>query len=131
MHVKIWIGIMLGGAIGATARYATGGWVQSLMSRGPSALFPWGTLCVNALGCLLMGFLFPLLMQRGVSAEVRMAVLVGLLGAFTTWSSFGIETLNMLRDDQWRWALAYVFGTNAACFLAVWLGYRVASAILG
>ena len=119
--------IALGGAVGAVSRYGLAGWVQSAVDR-PSAhgaaLFPWGTLTVNVIGCLLMGALAPLLLKE-VSTEYRVMILVGVLGAFTTWSSFGYETITMLSDGQFRFAAGYVAATNVGCLAAVWIGYRL------
>jgi len=130
VHFKIWIGLALGGAFGACGRYLTSTLVQSLASQRATATFPWGTLSVNVLGCLLMGFLYPWFLERNLPQEYRVAILTGLLGAFTTWSSFGVETVNLLNDGQWGWAALNVFGTNAACFTAVMAGYRIAQIVL-
>lgn len=92
--------------------------------------FPWGTTSVNVLGCLLMGILVPILLQR-VRPDYRDMVLVGFLGAFTTWSSFGYETIRFLNDGQTRAALTYVLVTNAACLFSVWFGYRLATRLIG
>ena len=108
--------------MGAVLRYGISGWVQ----QGARSTFPWGTMAVNVLGCLLMGALARALFDASVlRPEYRMAILVGGLGAFTTFSTFGYDTLGLLNDGQVRQAAFYVLGTNAACLVAVWLGYRV------
>ncbi len=118
-----WIGLGAGGAVGAILRYTLSGWVQ----QRAAGTFPWGIMAVNVLGCLLMGLLGKYLIDATtLRPEYRTALLVGVLGAFTTFSTFASDTLGMLNDGQWRSAAAYVLGTNAACFLAVWLGYRCA-----
>jgi CrcB protein len=123
--------IGLGGAVGAVTRYGLAGWAQSLADRPTAtALFPWGTLSVNVIGCLLMGLLAPLLLKE-VSTEYRLMIMVGMLGAFTTWSSFGYETITMLSDGQFRYAAAYVAATNVACLAAVWIGYRLIERFAG
>jgi CrcB protein len=118
--------IAAGGAVGAVLRYGVGGWTQQLFATRTSAVFPWGTLAVNVLGCLCMGVLAPVLFEKSLlRPEYRTAVLVGLLGAFTTWSSFGYETVRLVNDGELRLAAGYVLGTNAGCLAAVWLAYRV------
>lgn len=119
--------IAAGGAAGALARYLLSGWVQ----QRAAGFFPWGTLAVNVLGCLLMGVLAKLLFDASLlRTEYRTAILVGVLGAFTTFSTFGYETLMLLNDGQYKPAIAYVLLTNASCFLAVWIGYRTSETLL-
>ena len=114
----------LGGAFGSIARYLVSGWVQAA-SKNPS--FPFGTLTVNLIGCLIIGFLAQLAEARGVfTPEARALVFVGILGGFTTFSSFGNETLNLARGGELWNALANV-GLNVAIGLfAVWLGRSIA-----
>jgi CrcB protein len=120
----LWVAI--GGAAGAVTRYAVGGWVQRLLQDRSAGAFPWGTLLINVTGCALMGLLAPVLFERSLARpELRMAILVGFLGAYTTWSTFSYETLRFLNDGDFRHALYYALGTNAGCFLAVWLAYHV------
>lgn len=89
------IAIAGGGALGALARFWVSGAVYRLLGRG----FPWGTLAVNVMGSFLMGLLFVLFLERlATGAELRSAVLVGFLGAFTTFSSFSIETLTLVQE---------------------------------
>ena len=95
--------IAIGGGLGALARYGLSGLVQ-----GRGAAFPWGTLAVNAIGCLLIGALF-----ERVAADARAFVVVGVLGGFTTFSAFGHETVELLRGGQLNLALANV-GLNVA-----------------
>lgn len=129
MWTVIWIAV--GGATGAVTRYGVGGAVQRMFADRPGALFPWGTLLINVTGCALMGLLMPLLLERSLlQAPHRMGVLVGFLGAYTTWSTFSIETLNLLNDGDYRHALYYALGTNVGCFVAVWLAYRLSQWML-
>lgn len=120
-----WLLIAVGGAVGAVARYAVSGWVQPRFL----STFPWGTLTVNVVGCLLMGLLFPILTARMQDAY-RMMILVGFLGALTTWSTFGYETIALLNDGDFRAAGLNVLVTNLACLSSVWLGYRVAERLV-
>ena len=116
--------IALGGAGGTIARYAVSGWAQRLTG---GAVVPVGTLTVNVAGCLLIGVLgFALSGAVLVREEYRVALLVGVLGGFTTFSSFGYETLSLLNDGQVGRAAANVLLNNGAGLVAVWLGYRLA-----
>lgn len=129
MSNVLWIAV--GGALGAVTRYGVGGVVQNVLRGRPGEAFPWGTLLINVTGCLLMGLLTPLFLERSVlRPEFRMAILVGFLGAYTTWSTFSIETLRFLNNGDWRRAMGYAIGTNAGCFLAVWLAYRVMERVI-
>lgn len=110
----------LGGFVGAIGRYALGGGVHRLF---PAAHFPWGTLTVNVLGCLLMGVLGAAADVRGVlSPEARTLLMIGTLGGFTTFSSFAYETLSLARDGQSLGMLGNVVLHFGLCLLAVWLG---------
>ena len=114
----------LGGAIGSASRYLVSSWVQSV-SRNID--FPFGTLTVNLVGCFVIGFLSQLAETRGVfTPEARAFVFVGILGGFTTFSSFGNETVNLMRDGQMSYALANI-GANVILGLAlVWFGRMAA-----
>jgi CrcB protein len=119
--------LAVGGAVGTLCRYGLSGWVQGRARTS----FPWGTMSVNVLGCLAIGVLGCLLADRGaLRPEYRTAILVGVLGGFTTFSSFGYETLRMLNDRDLARAGLYVVGTNLACLAAVWIGYRVTEKLL-
>jgi fluoride exporter len=106
------------GALGTLARYGVAGVVQ----RALGGAFPWGTLVVNAVGCLLFGLVWALAEERMViSGETRAILLVGFMGAFTTFSTFAFETSAMLRDAEWSFALANVLSQNVlgiVCFFA-------------
>ena len=120
--------IALGGSAGALMRYVVSGWGQALVG----GWFPLGTLVVNVVGCLVIGaagayFAGPQLVRE----EYRLALLVGVLGAFTTFSTFGWETLSLVRDGEMKLALANVLLTNALALLAVWIGYRLTESWFG
>ena len=120
--------IFVGGGCGSVLRYLAGGWAQRL-TTGP---FPAGTLAVNITGCLLIGFLTPLLTGHYLMREeYRIAILVGLLGGFTTFSTFAMETVSLTGDRQWRLAALNVLLSNGLGLAAAWLGSRTASAIYG
>ena len=115
--------IAAGGALGSVLRYGLSTWVHTLAGRG----FPYGTLTVNVFGCLVMGLAFVLLVERvGESAVLRAGLLIGVLGGFTTFSSFSIETINLIEQG----ALAKAAGNMAAslvlCLGATWLGVVLA-----
>jgi CrcB protein len=114
--------------IGAILRYGVGGLVHRLYE----GRFPLGTLLVNAAGCLAIGFLFTLSEDRGVlSANTRLFVFVGVLGGFTTYSSFGYETFTLMRDGLAAKALLNV-GANICLGLGgVWIGHVMARLIPG
>lgn len=113
------IAIAAGGAAGALFRFWVSTGVYSLMGRS----FPFGTLVVNVLGSLVMGFLYVLLLDRmTVAPELRAALLVGFLGAFTTFSTFSIETLNLIEQaDFFKAGLNMVLSVTA-CVAACWFG---------
>src|SRR5262245_45247633 len=120
--------IAAGGAFGSVSRYAVHGW----LSRWAGESFPFGTLAVNLLGCLLIGVLaaafagpFP------VREEYRLALTVGVLGGFTTFSAFGLETFRLADQKQHVAALAYVSVSVILGIAAVWLGYRAAERLFG
>ncbi|HEX5132302.1 MAG TPA: fluoride efflux transporter CrcB [Candidatus Krumholzibacteria bacterium] len=117
----------LGGFTGAVLRYLVAGWTQQATR---SVSFPYGTLAVNVLGCILIGGLSYLADSRGMfSAETRLFVFVGLLGGFTTFSTFGNETLNLFRDGQALLAGANIVGNVILCLAGVWAGRAGAFAI--
>jgi len=115
-----------GGFIGAVSRYLMGGLVQDRLG----ASFPFGTLAVNVAGCFLIGGLSELAEARAYLApETRAFLIIGLLGGFTTFSAFGNETVNLLRDREWAFACANVTAQVVLAIGAVWLGRSAAHAI--
>ena len=121
--MKIFL-IALFGAIGTLARYGLQGVVQIRMGGA----FPYGTLLINLSGCFLLGLIGQLTLNRMlISSDMRMAVSVGLLGGFTTFSSFGWETAKMLEDGEWLRASAYVSASVVAGLLLSVAGIRLAN----
>lgn len=113
----VWIG--LGGFFGATSRYHFEGWVSN---RWPTA-FPWGTFVVNVTGCFLLGFIFTLLTERFLPhPDLRTAVTIGFVGAYTTFSTFAFETLRLGEDGAVALALANVVASVVVGIVAVWIG---------
>jgi len=117
----------IGGFIGSVLRYLVSGWAQGLSQ---SLDFPYGTLTVNLVGCFVIGFLAQLAEARGVfTPEARLLVFIGLLGGFTTFSSFGNDTLNLARSGQTLNALVNVAANLVVGLLLVWLGRSAAHLI--
>jgi len=113
------IAIAGGGAVGALFRF----WVSSGVYRLLGQDFPYGTLAVNVLGSVAMGFLYVLLLERSTaSPELRGALLIGFLGAFTTFSSFSIETLNLVEQAELLKAGLNILLSVGACIVACWFG---------
>ena len=121
-----WISIAVGGAAGALLRYLVSGWAYALMGEG----FPWGTLSVNVIGSFLIGFLWRLFDQIAIAPNVRTLIFVGGLGAFTTFSTYGLESLNLLRSGQYKLGLLNMLGSNVLGILSVFLGFVAARAVL-
>ena len=120
--MKALIFIAAGGAVGAVLRYGVSVSVYSVVGRG----FPYGTLVVNVSGSLLMGVLSVLMLERfDVGPEWRAAVLIGVLGSFTTFSTFSIETLNLLEQGYMLRAMANIVLSVLVCLLAVWFGVLI------
>lgn len=113
--------VALGGALGSLLRYLLGAWVQGVSSPG----FPWSTFLVNALGSLLIGAVVRLSLEGALSGEARLFLAVGLLGGFTTFSTFSYETLALVQDGEVLLALAYALGSLLLGFILVYLGYRL------
>lgn len=120
------LAIAAGGAVGALLRFWLSNGVYALVGRG----FPYGTLVVNVLGSLAMGYLYILMIERlALAAEWRAFALVGLLGAFTTFSTFSIETVNLLQQADYAKAFANAVVSVVACVAAAFLGVIMARQI--
>lgn len=114
-----------GGFVGAIFRYGLSGFVQRSAAFGA---FPYGTLVVNMLGCLLIGITVGFIESRQlVNPELRSFILVGVLGGFTTYSTFGLETFALLRDADFLRATANVAIHVVLGLALVWIGYSLAS----
>ena len=115
--------IAAGGALGSVLRYGLSTWVHSFAGRG----FPYGTLAVNVLGCLAMGFLFVLLVERmGENSVLRAGLLIGVLGGFTTFSAFSIETFSLIEQGALVKATGNMAASLVLCIGATWLGVILA-----
>ena len=117
--------VALGGALGALARYGISGWVYDRMGEN----FPWGTLIVNLVGCLALGMVIRWLQVSAVSPEVRPFLTIGVLGAFTTFSTFSYETVALLQEGQWLRAGLYMGGSVALGLIAMVAGMALVTAL--
>ena len=122
----LWIAI--GSAIGGVLRFLCSG----LIAERIGEIFPWGTLAVNVSGSLVIGFFFTLTEADGrllVGTTGRQFILIGICGGFTTFSSFSLQTLSLVRDGDWLRASANIVGSVVLCLVAVWLGHIAAVAL--
>jgi CrcB protein len=114
--------IGLAGLIGTLCRY----WLSGFVARRYGETFPWGTLVVNVLGCFLAGSLYYLMEERFlVSPTLRTVILIGLLGGFTTFSSFGLQTFTLLREGEFALAALNVTLSNLLGLMMLWAGYSL------
>jgi CrcB protein len=115
--------VALGGAIGSVARFKMSGWV---LQQTPNWRFPAGTFAVNLIGCLIAGLLAGLAVKQNVfTPEARVFLFTGLLGGFTTFSAFGLETLLLLKRGETGVAVANVVVSVVVGLLVAWLGYEI------
>lgn len=116
--------VAFGSAIGGAARY----WCSGMIATRVGETFPWGTLAVNVAGSFVIG-LFAVISGPDsrwlVPPEARQFVMIGLLGGFTTFSSFSLQTLALLNDGEWLPAAANALGSVLLCMLGVWLGHAL------
>lgn len=116
----------LGGFAGTLLRY----WLSGVIARRYGETFPLGTLVVNALGCFAVGFLFYFFYDRSLTTPTaRTVILIGVIGGFTTFSSYGLQTFTLLRDGELFLALVNVLASNVLGLSLVFLGYVLAKAI--
>ena len=128
----IWVAI--GGALGSMARFGLAAFVAELMGPqfpyGPQ--MPWGTILINISGSFVIGLFATLTGPGGrfvASFDARAFVMVGICGGFTTFSAFSLQTLDLMRANQWGQAIANVLISVALCLIAVWLGHLLATAV--
>jgi len=123
-----YIWIAAGSALGGAFRY----WCSGVAARLIGETFPWGTLLINILGSFVIGVFFTLTGPDGrliVSPNIRQFVMVGLCGGYTTFSSFSLQTLNLIRDGEILYAGANIVASVLLCMLAVWIGHIMAAQI--
>lgn len=115
--------VALGGALGSVARFKMSGWV---LHQSPNWRFPAGTLAVNLIGCLIAGLLAGMAVKQDVfTPEARVFLFTGILGGFTTFSAFGLETLLLLKRGETGVALANVVVSIVVGLAVAWLGYAI------
>jgi len=120
VNAAVILAVAIGGAIGSVGRYLIN--TVWLPAAGPHAL-PWGTLTVNVAGSFLYGLLFAVLTAYlPASGTLRVALLAGFLGGFTTFSSFSFESVRLIQEGQAVLAMVYVVASVVSCLLALWLG---------
>lgn len=111
--------VAIGGALGALGRFTLGRWLTQLfqsVSTGP-ILFPWATFSINVIGSVFIGFIFVLMTEKMSSLEIyRPLIMVGFLGAFTTFSTFSLEILSLINQQAWLSAISYLL---LSCFCGV------------
>jgi CrcB protein len=126
MNIYLWIA--LGGALGSVARFGA----SELITQGIGGAFPWGTLVVNLVGSFIIGFFAAVTAPSGrwpVGCEGRHFFMTGVLGGFTTFSSFSLQTLGLMREGEWLRAGGNVAGSVGLCLIAVWLGHLAATVL--
>jgi fluoride exporter len=126
MWMYVWVAI--GGAIGTVSRY----WLSGVTARLVGETFPWGTLVINVTGSFVIGFFATLTGPDGrlyVASEGRQFVIIGICGGYTTFSSFSLQTLNLINDGEWMLAGANVGFSVVLCLVAVWAGFAAANMI--
>ena len=117
------VAIALGGAVGSVLRYLLAVWVHDRMPGG----FPYGTLSVNIIGSFLIGVVFVIIQSRFPGSEiVRASVIVGLLGGFTTFSTFSLETLTLIQTGYWASAVLNIIVSVLSCIICAFLGMEIA-----
>jgi fluoride exporter len=118
--------IAVAGLVGTLSRY----WLSGVVARQYGETFPWGTMAVNLVGCFLAGVVFYVTEERFLlSPTLRAALLIGFLGGFTTFSSYGLQTFTLLRDSQFGLATLNIAASNVLGLLMVWTGYVVSKAL--
>ena len=111
-----WLAVALGGALGSMARYALSTWIYQISSHK----FPYATLTVNVLGSFVMGILFVVIVERAaLPQEMRSLLMVGFIGAFTTFSTFSLDALGLWQNGHLFMALIYILATVILCLIAI------------
>ncbi len=131
-HMTRVLWIAVAGGVGCVLRYWVAGVAQRLAERTAWALFPWGTLAVNIVGAAALGFVMSATASNlNLPPNVRIAITIGLLGGFTTYSTYAYETLTLASDGQRALAAVNFVLNNGLSLLAVWGGYRLGQQLYG
>jgi CrcB protein len=126
-----YIVIGLGGALGSMLRFGLGSWIDSGAVK-TGVIFPWGTVVVNITGCFVIGFIATISAADGrifLSPLARQFILIGILGGYTTFSSFSLQTLLLAQNNQWFGAAANVALSVVLCLVGTWLGSLLAGSL--
>jgi fluoride exporter len=126
--LQLYLAVAIGGAIGTVGRY----FLSGVVANAFGATFPWGTLVINVTGSFVIGFFAVLTGPDGrvlASTVARQFVIVGLCGGYTTFSSFSLQTLNLINDGEW-WAAGWnIVGSVVLCLVSVWIGAVMAASL--
>jgi len=128
MQIYLWIAV--GSALGGVGRY----WCSGIAARLIGETFPWGTLIVNVVGSFIIGFFATATGPDGrwlVATTWRQFVMLGFCGGYTTFSSFSLQTLNLVHDGEWLYAGLNIGASLALCLLGVWVGHLAAASLNG
>ncbi len=127
MILYLWIAV--GSALGGMGRFA----LSRYVAEGFGETFPWGTLVINVTGSFVIGLFYTLTEPGGgrlvVGSDFRQFFMIGICGGYTTFSSFSLQTLNLVRDSEWLRAMGNIAGSVIFCLVAVWLGHIAATAL--
>ena len=126
MQNYLWI--TLGSALGGSGRY----WLSGVIARSFGETFPWGTLIVNVTGALVVGAFAALAGPDGrwlLGSTARQFVIIGVCGGYTTFSSFSLQTINLIHEGEWMYAGWNIVLSVILCLIAVWLGFAAATAL--
>lgn len=126
MWNALWI--FIGGGLGSLARWGASGWIANTIGE----TFPWGTLLVNISGSFIIGLFATVTGPEGrwlASASFRQFFMLGICGGYTTFSSFSLQTLSLMRGGEWAPAAGNILGSVVFCMIGVWLGAISAAAI--
>jgi fluoride exporter len=118
--------LLTGGALGTFFRYL----VSGLPYKYTDTIFPWGTLLVNVLGAFLIGLIWGIFEERGISPLVRTFIFIGFLGGFTTFSTFALETMNLFKEGAIKLAFLNIVANNLLCIVLVFGGFFLAKGLL-
>ena len=116
-----------GGFCGANIRYVLGGWIQSKLGTS----FPWQTMIINVSGALIIGLFLEVAIRENWNPNWRLFLAIGVLGGYTTYSTFAYESVNLLSDKLVGWAMFYVMGSAVFTVMAAWLGRLGARLLIG
>lgn len=118
--------LMTGGALGTFFRYL----ISGLPHKYTDIVFPWGTLLVNVSGAFIIGLIWGIFEERGISPHIRTFIFIGFLGGFTTFSTFALETLNLFKEGAIKLAFVNILANNLLCIIMVFGGFFLAKGLL-